>query len=74
MIAKMKHNDALLTTFRYRRVRGEDHKQGIVGVSFYNYETEHQPPQSLETLCELQLPQEKQNMFLRNVFGISIQP
>lgn len=45
--AKIKHNDKLLTTFRYRRVRGEEQKQGIVGISFYNYDTASKVPESL---------------------------
>jgi hypothetical protein len=38
VIAKMKVNDSLLKNFRYRRIRAEEPKAGIVGISFYKYE------------------------------------
>lgn len=70
----MKHNDTLLRNFRYRRTRAEDSKTGIVGISFYNFETEHKIPKSLETYFELQIPKEKQSIFLKNVFESTSQP
>lgn len=64
----MKHNDSLLKNFRYRRYKGEEVKNGIVGVSFYNFQNEQHLPKSLQTYYQLQVPKEKQSVFLKNVF------
>ena len=73
-IAKMKHNDSLCRNFKCRKSKMEEQATGIVGVSFYNYEVEHRIPRSLETYFELQIPKEKQSIFLKNVFESTSQP